>query len=209
MDYWQTLTNLTSDFSHYNETLIVVENPSSQSRSEFVEIQLPYYNFTIHEVKNGSLENVTNYDKYLPRTWYNSNKTVVKSYVQMHVNFSDVHELYKVFVVRNLGILRPKNKPPATYHGDPERVWNLNLPLFMQKEGWEIDVFQSNFKKNTKPGTTLKAGSRSLQFVKIMGNSATKGNKTVTFTNDNKLAEDQTKKNNATDSFKGKNKRKI
>ena len=29
MDYWQTLTNLSTDFSHYNQTLIVVENPSS------------------------------------------------------------------------------------------------------------------------------------------------------------------------------------
>lgn len=102
------------------------------------------------------------YDKYLPRTWYNSNKTLVKSFVQMHVNFSDIHEMYKVFVVKNLGVLRPKNLPPASYKGDPERVWNLNLPLFMQKEGWEIDVFQSNFKKATKPGTVIKAGSKTL-----------------------------------------------
>jgi hypothetical protein len=127
------------------------------------------------------LEQVNKFDKYLPRTWYNSNKTVVKSYVQMHVNFTDVHELYKVYVVKNLGVLRPKNKAPATYKGDPERIWNLNLPLFMQKEGWEIDVFQSNFKRGTKPGTVITAGSKQLKFVKVIGNTmTTKGGKTVT-----------------------------
>ena len=62
---------------------------------------------------------------------YNSNKTIVKSYVQMNVNFTDVHELYKIFVVKNLGVLKIKNGPPAEYKGDPERIWNLNLPLFM------------------------------------------------------------------------------
>ena len=87
----------------------------------------------------------------------------------------EARELTKVFVVRNLGVLRKKNLPPAEYKGDPERVWNLNLPLFLQKEGWEIDVFQSNYRRGVKPGTAIKAGNKTLKFVKVIKN----GNGTI------------------------------
>jgi len=42
-------------------------------------VQLPYYNYTLHEVVNGT-EIEVKFDKYLPRTWLNSNRTIVKSY---------------------------------------------------------------------------------------------------------------------------------
>lgn len=44
--------DLVSKYSHDNKTLIVVQNPSQQKREEMVEIQLPYYNFTIEQVLN-------------------------------------------------------------------------------------------------------------------------------------------------------------
>ena len=84
-----------------------------------MEIQVPYYNYTISEIlPNGNETEVKNFDKYLPRTWLNSNRTIVKSYCQMLVNFTDVHELTKVFVIRNHGILKQKNFAPKEYHGD-------------------------------------------------------------------------------------------
>ena len=46
-------------------------------------------------------------------------------------------------------------------------IWNLNLPIFTQKEGWEINVFQSNYKKYVKPGATITAGTKSLTFLGI------------------------------------------
>jgi len=55
----------------------------------------------------------------------------VKSYAQLLVNFTNPHELTKVFIVKNLGVIRPKNPAPANYKGDPERIWNLNLPIFL------------------------------------------------------------------------------
>ena len=44
---------------------------------------MPYYNFTMWEVKNNSIFKVdpNRIEKYLPRLFLNSNKTVVKSYV--------------------------------------------------------------------------------------------------------------------------------
>ena len=168
LEYWQTLSNLTTPYSHFNELMVVVQNPSSEAREEFIELQLPYYNYTIHEIVNGKEQERKDFDKFLPRTWYNSNKTVVKSYCRLAANFTDARQSAKVFVVRNLGILKQKNLPPANYSGSPERVWNLNLPLFMQKEGWEIDVFQSNFKRGVPPGTTILAGNKTLKFVKLI-----------------------------------------
>lgn len=46
---------------------------------------MPYYNYTIAEVINGTEVELTDYDKFLPRTWLNSNRTIVKSFAQMPV----------------------------------------------------------------------------------------------------------------------------
>ena len=101
---------------------------------------MPYYNYTIAEVINGTEVELTNYDKFLPRTWLNSNRTIVKSFAQMPVEFEDAHALTKVYVVRNLGVLPSHNDQPEFYSGS-QPIWNLNLPLFRQKQGWEINVF--------------------------------------------------------------------
>jgi len=78
-------------------------------RQEFIEVQLPYFNYTIHEQINGTEVEVKNYDKYLPRTWLNSNRTIVKSYARFLVNFTDTHQVAKTYIIRNLGVLRQKN----------------------------------------------------------------------------------------------------
>jgi len=65
--------------------MFVIQNPSQQVKEEWVEIQMPYYNYTIAEVINGTEVELTDYDKFLPRTWLNSNRTIVKSFAQMPV----------------------------------------------------------------------------------------------------------------------------
>ena len=165
LDYWQTHTNLSSPFSHFNQLLVAVQNPSNQKREEVVEIQVPYYNYTVHQVVNGSLVEVSNFDKFLPRTWLNSNRTIVKSYLKLTVDFSDPQQIEKVFLIKNLGVLRQNNAPPSNFTGNPNKIWNLNLPIFLQKNGWEIDVFQSNFKRGIKPGSVISAGTKSLKFL--------------------------------------------
>jgi len=130
LDYYQTWKSLVSPFSHYTELLFVVQNPSQQLREEFMEVQLPYYNYTIFEVVNGTEVEVKNFDKYLPRTWLNSNRTIVKSYAQLLANFTDTHELTKLYIVKNKGVLHQHNYPPASYKGHAE-IWNLNLPIFL------------------------------------------------------------------------------
>lgn len=157
LDYWQSYKNLASPYSRYNELLVVIQNPSIQDREELVELQLPYYNYTVHQIVNGAKVQILNYEKFLPRTWFNSNRTIVKSYCRFPVNF-DAKELSKVFLIENKGVLRQSNAPPAKYHGKPDRIWNLNLPIFLQKEGWEIDVFQSNYKRGIKKGSKVTAG---------------------------------------------------
>lgn len=101
---------------------------------------MPYYNYTIFQVVNGTEEQVTNYEKFLPRTWLNSNRTIVKSFAHLQVKFDNPHELSKVFIVKNLGVIRETRPPPAGYSGLAP-IWNLNLPIFTQKEGWEINSF--------------------------------------------------------------------
>jgi len=59
---------------------MVVQNPSQQLREELVELQVPFFNYTIHEVINGTEVEVKNFGKFLPRTLLNSNRTIVKSY---------------------------------------------------------------------------------------------------------------------------------
>jgi len=51
----ETNKNLSSQFAYQNQTLLIVQNPSQQRRSELIDIQLPYYNFTIQEFVNGDL----------------------------------------------------------------------------------------------------------------------------------------------------------
>lgn len=97
----------------------------------------------------------------------NSNRTVVKSYAQLPVQFN-ASESHKIFVVKNLGVLKTKNLAPHDYHGKDERIWNLNLPINEQKEGWEIDVFASNFKKDVRGNSTIRAGNKTLTFEKIV-----------------------------------------
>jgi hypothetical protein len=45
------------------------------------------------------------------------------------------------------------------------------LPIFLQKEGWEIDVFQSNYRRGIKPGSFITAGTKTLKFVEIIKSS--------------------------------------
>jgi hypothetical protein len=87
LGFQETLSNLTSKAAHFNETLFIVQNPSQQVRSELIDIQLPYYNFTLEEIVNGTKVKGPAFEKYLPRTWLNSNKTMVRSMVQFKVDF--------------------------------------------------------------------------------------------------------------------------
>jgi hypothetical protein len=107
-------------------------------REEVFEIELPYYNYTMWEVVNGKEVRFHQFDKYLPRTLLNSNRSIVKSYAQFFLTFKP-EQLTKVFVVKNSGVIRQKNLPPPNYHGGP--IWNLNLPLYLQKEAWEINNY--------------------------------------------------------------------
>ena len=38
----------------------------------------------------------------------------------------------------------------------------------MQNKGYEIDVFQSNYKRGVRPGTVLNVGNKQLKFVKVI-----------------------------------------
>ena len=72
-------SDLISSYSHDNKTLIIVQNPSTQKREELIEIQLPYYNFTIEQVLNNTIKWPVKVEKYLPRVWQNSQKFFVPS----------------------------------------------------------------------------------------------------------------------------------
>jgi len=62
---------------------------------------------------------------------------MVRSIVQFRVQFSDADEIAKVFIIKNLGVLRQHNKPPPGYKGDRDPI-NLNLPIFKQRNPWDI-----------------------------------------------------------------------
>lgn len=111
--FTETASNLSSPFAHSNQTLLIVQNPSQQGRSELVNLQLPYYNFTIQEFLNGELAEFKSFDKFLPRTWLNSNRTMVRSMVQFKVEFTDTHQVAKVFLIENKGVIRVKNRMPS------------------------------------------------------------------------------------------------
>lgn len=50
---------------------------------------MPYYNYTIFEVVDGAEQEVKNYEKFLPRTWLNSNRTIVRSFAHLLIKFED------------------------------------------------------------------------------------------------------------------------
>jgi hypothetical protein len=68
---------------------------------------MPYFNFTMWEVQNNTLFHVDpdRIEKFLPRLFLNSNKTMVKSYAQFKIEFKG-DEAYKIFVVKGLGVIR-------------------------------------------------------------------------------------------------------
>ena len=135
-----------------------------------VEIQMPYYNFTIEQILNGTQRVEVKFDKFLPRVWQNSQNFVVPSLAQFKVAFENPNELFKVFLVKGLGVLRKPNPVPYNYQfkfQDPPRIWNLNLPVFLPKNGWEINNFQQNF-LTLVPNMTITSGTKSLQFLEIV-----------------------------------------
>jgi hypothetical protein len=62
---------------------------------------------------------------------------MVRSIVQFRVQFSDADEIAKVFVIKNLGVVRQKNERPPYYKADRDPI-NLNLPIFKQRNPWDI-----------------------------------------------------------------------
>lgn len=78
-------TNYSSEYAKENEVLMIVENPSPQARDEIIEFAVPFYNYTISEVVNGTVKEVKDFDKFLPRVWHNANATGVEPYCQLRV----------------------------------------------------------------------------------------------------------------------------
>lgn len=76
-------------------------------------------------------------------------------------------------MIKNHGVIHDKNSPPANYTGTTE-IWNLNLPVYLQKEGWEINNFQSNFKKVRKDRAKVMAGTKTLEFITIINSKKAK-----------------------------------
>lgn len=64
---------------------------------------------------------------------------------QFKVTFDNPNELYKLFVIKGQGVIRKKNPVPDNYQfkylAEP-KIWNLNLPVFLPKNGWEINNYQ-------------------------------------------------------------------
>lgn len=66
------------------------------------------------------------------------------SLAQFKVVFNNPSELYKVFLITGKGVIRKPNPTPANYQfkwqANP-KIWNLNLPVFLPKNGWEINNY--------------------------------------------------------------------
>jgi len=62
----------------------------------------------------------------MPRLWKNSNSSIVKSFFDLKVNFTDPNQLSKVFLVKNSGFIKEKKAKPANQTGP--MPWNSNLP---------------------------------------------------------------------------------
>ena len=165
LSFNQTLTNLSSIYANNTEFIFTVQNPTPQLREEWIEIQVPYHNYTISEVfSNGTITEIVNKTKFLPRLWKNSNSTIVKSFFDLKVNFTDTTELVKVFLVKNVGFQKEKKIKPANMTTIP---WNMALNnQFQQLNTWDIYNYPSNYRP-LKPNRTIKAGSKSLTFDRI------------------------------------------
>jgi hypothetical protein len=155
--------DLRSDWATAGEIMLVVQSPSAHYREELVEVQVPFYNFTLSEVRNNSQHAPVAFEKYLPRLWQNDNSTLVPSLAQFRVKFNP-NELFKVFMVKDLGVIRDEN--PAPEGVNATTIWNLNLPVFLPRYKGDIDNFQPNFRQ-LWPGNSIKAGSKTLTFVEI------------------------------------------
>ena len=99
------------------------------------------------------------------------------------MKFDNPFELYKVFIITGKGVVKSKNPVPENYQfkfQTEPKIWNLNLPVFLPKNGWEINNFQQNF-QTLLPNTTIMSGSKSLKFIEIVpkkkAKKATKGSK--------------------------------
>lgn len=155
--------DLKSDWATANEIMMVIQSPSNHYREELVEVQVPYYNFTLNEVRNNSQLTPVPYEKYLPRLWQNDNSTLVPSLAQFRVKFNP-NELVKVFIVKDEGVIREENAAPDGRNASV--IWNLNLPVFLPRYEGDIDNFQPNFRQ-LWPGNSIKAGTKTLTFVEI------------------------------------------
>lgn len=154
---------LRSDWATSNEIMMVIQSPSNHYREELVEVQVPFYNFTLNEVRNDSVLTPVSFEKYLPRLWQNDNTTLVPSLAQFRVSFNP-KELFKVFVIKNEGVIRETN--PAPEGRNASLIWNLNLPVFRPRYEGDIDNFQPNFRQ-LWPGNSIHAGTKTLTFVEI------------------------------------------
>lgn len=135
----------TTTWSKQKEILLVVQNPSTQRRREVIEVEVPYFNLTLTRVHDTGKRTDVKFEKYLPRLWQNTNKTQVMSLIQYHVEF-EPHEAFQVFVLKDLGVIRKKNLPPPDFKFAANRIWNLNLPIFLPRFYGDIDHFQPNFR---------------------------------------------------------------
>lgn len=165
LSFNQTLSNLSSIYANNTEFLFTVQNPTPQLREEWIEIQVPYHNYTVSEVySNGTISEIVNKTKFLPRLWKNSNSTIVKSFFDLKVNFTDANELVKVYLVKNVGFQKDKLVKPANMTTIP---WNMALSTsYKQYNSWDIYNYPSNYKQ-LRPNRTVKSGSKSLTFDRI------------------------------------------
>lgn len=90
----------------------------------------------------------------------------------VRVNFTNSFQLSKVIIARGLGVIQKWNNPPKGYVG-PE-IRNLNLPVYRQKNGYEINNFQSNYKRFVKPGAVIKAGKKQLKYLGLISSNDNK-----------------------------------
>ena len=130
-----------------------------------MEIQVPYHNYTVSEVHpNGTIVELKNLTKFLPRLWKNSNSSIVKSYFDLKVNFTDPNQLAKVYLVKNSGFIKEKPVKPANMTTIP---WNMALNTnFKQINAWDIYNYPSNYRP-LFPNKTIKAGTKQLTFNRI------------------------------------------
>jgi len=113
------------------------------------------------------LKEVTDFEKFLPRLFKNSNRTSVKPFCELKVDFAGPNELSKVYVFKNKGVIKDKAAPPANYTGKTE-IWNLNLKnIFNPRFKSDIDNFATNFKK-IRPAKQITIGNKTLKFIKVI-----------------------------------------